>query len=54
VIYDEIKKRHENFVMDQRISCSARNWRRKKGERRVEGGRSSISPSYAPFLASPL
>jgi hypothetical protein len=22
VIYDEIKKRHENFVMDQRISCS--------------------------------
>jgi hypothetical protein len=23
VIYDEIKKRHENFVMDQRISCSA-------------------------------
>jgi hypothetical protein len=22
VIYDEIKKCHENFVMDQRISCS--------------------------------
>jgi hypothetical protein len=22
VIYDKIKKRHENFVMDQRISCS--------------------------------
>jgi hypothetical protein len=22
VIYDEVKKRHENFVMDQRISCS--------------------------------
>jgi hypothetical protein len=24
VIYDEIKKRHENFVMDQSISCSGR------------------------------
>jgi hypothetical protein len=22
-IYDEIKKHHENFIMDQRISCSA-------------------------------
>jgi hypothetical protein len=51
VICDEIKKLHENFVMDQRISCSRRcrsYWFEE------EYGVYLIDNGYVPLASSPI
>jgi hypothetical protein len=52
VIYDEIKKRHVNFVIDQRISCSvvsnsgSEHWRALEGVMRYLVGTMNYGIHY--------